>query len=155
MFISNLYGPVCSGLCSFAAIAVTETTQCINTCAAYEFYSSQPNQFQNALLSTLKKKHTCQNNDKTINNTTQVYTKYEMLPMCLSTVKLPKVFERRLPLPPEAYATGIFFQRLISFFGDKRLDLEWIKKRVIEGTPAMVIINIIQSAHLFYSIIFF
>ncbi len=56
----------------------------------------------------------------------------------VSALQLKKAFRRRLLLPLEGRATGeIIFQRIVSLFEDKRLDLKWINKLVIEGIPAM------------------
>lgn len=55
-----------------------------------------------------------------------------------SAFQLTKAFGRRLLLPLEGRATGeIISQRIVSLFEDKRMDLKWINKLVIEGTPAM------------------
>lgn len=54
----------------------------------------------------------------------------------VSALELKKAFGRRLLLPLEGRATGeIIFQRIVLLFEDKRLDLKWINKLVIEGIP--------------------
>lgn len=65
---------------------------------------------------------------------------YWMVPMCetVSAFQLTKAFRRRLLLPQEGRATGeIISQSIVSLFEDKRPDLKWINKLVIEGTLAM------------------
>lgn len=95
------------------------------------------------LCSSLKtKKSRCENDGFSSDWTTKQLYFFFMLNGahvwdCFWVKKLPKTFRRRLPLPLEGCATGEIISRwIVSVFEDERLDLKWINKQVIEGTPA-------------------